>query len=67
MEIVLDNLDSHGINWILYKSADLNNYVAYPSIENNLLKNTYNADAGLYYLYVYSYDSLDSNYTINIK
>lgn len=67
IDIVLDNLDGHGINWILYKSADLNNYVAYPSIENNLLKNTYNADAGLYYLYVYSYDYLDSNYTINIK
>lgn len=67
IDIVLDNLDGQGINWILYKSTDLNNYVAYPSIENNLLKNTYNADAGLYYLYVYSYDYLDSNYTINIK
>lgn len=67
IEIVLDNIDNHGLNWLLYKSDDLNNYVAYPSIENNLLKNTYNADAGLYYLYVYSYDSLDSSYTINIK
>lgn len=67
IDIVLDNIDNHGLNWLLYKSDDLNNYVTYPSVENNILKNSYDAEPGLYYLYVYSYDSLDSNYTINIK
>lgn len=67
IDIVLDNIDNHGLNWLLYKSDDLNNYVTYPSAENNILKNSYDAEPGLYYLYVYSYDSLDSNYTINIK
>lgn len=52
IDIVLDNLDGNGINWLLYKSTDLNNYIAYPNVENNLLKNSYNADAGLYYIYI---------------
>ncbi|MGL5642985.1 MAG: hypothetical protein ACRDDM_11980 [Paraclostridium sp.] len=50
--VVLDNLDGNRINWLLYKSTDLNNYVAYPNVENNLLKNSNNADAGLYYIYL---------------
>ncbi len=68
IKIVLNNLDNAEINWLLYKSTDLNNYVAYPTnIEGEEMSGTYDATSGTYYLYVYNYGRSVGNYKFIIR
>ncbi len=55
------------MTWVLHHESDLNNYVAYGENEGNVVKGTYNAKPGKYYLYVYKYENKDGSYVLNIK
>lgn len=65
INIVVNNYSGVGLNWLLYKEADTNNYVAYPSTTTEgSISGTYNAQAGKYYLLVYKISGQSSNYTL---
>ena len=55
------------MTWVLHHESDLNNYVAYGENEGNVVKGTYNAKPGKYYLYVYKYENTDGSYVLNIN
>ncbi|MEZ2326012.1 S8 family serine peptidase [Bacillus tropicus] len=61
------NEQNIGMTWVLHHELDLNNYVAYGENEGNVVKGTYNAKPGKYYLYVYKYENKDGSYVLNIK
>ncbi|HFJ9404549.1 TPA: S8 family serine peptidase [Bacillus paranthracis] len=65
--ISLLNEQNIGMTWVLHHESDLNNYVAYGENEGNVVKGTYNAKPGKYYLYVYKYENKDGSYVLNIK
>ncbi|MPQ44357.1 collagenase [Clostridium tarantellae] len=57
-----------GINWLLFKKDDLENYVTSANINGGLLKNNYNAEPGEYYLCVYKYDNGNKQpYTLSLN
>ena len=57
INISLLNEQNIGMTWVLHHESDLNNYVAYGENEGNVVKGTYNAKPGKYYLYVYKYEN----------
>ena len=65
--ISLLNEQNIGMTWVLHHESDLNNYVAYGENEGNVVKGTYHAKPGKYYLYVYKYENKDGSYVLNIK
>ncbi|MEG2740307.1 collagenase [Clostridium sp.] len=68
LNILVDNSNSIGMNWILYSEDDLDNYITYAKQDGNKLFNTYKAKPGKYYLCVYKYDSSDNgNYKLQIS
>ncbi|HDR8116697.1 TPA: S8 family serine peptidase [Bacillus cereus] len=67
INISLLNEQNIGMTWVLHHESDLNNYVAYGENEGNVVKGTYNAKPGKYYLYVYKYENKDGSYVLNIK
>ncbi|MGX5542185.1 S8 family peptidase [Bacillus cereus] len=67
INISLLNEQNIGMTWVLHHESDLNNYVAYGENEGNVVKGTYNAKPGKYYLYVYKYENTDGSYVLNIK
>ncbi|MED2935419.1 S8 family serine peptidase [Bacillus wiedmannii] len=67
INISLLNEQNIGMTWVLHHESDLNNYVAYGENEGNVVKGTYNAKPGKYYLYVYKYENKDGSYILNIK
>ncbi|MCU4730514.1 S8 family serine peptidase [Bacillus cereus] len=67
INISLLNEQNIGMTWVLHHELDLNNYVAYGENEGNVVKGTYNAKPGKYYLYVYKYENKDGSYVLNIK
>ncbi|HFK1808049.1 TPA: S8 family serine peptidase [Bacillus cereus] len=67
ISISLLNEQNIGMTWVLHHESDLNNYVAYGENEGNVVKGTYNAKPGKYYLYVYKYENKDGSYVLNIK
>ncbi|MBJ8109354.1 S8 family serine peptidase [Bacillus cereus group sp. N6] len=67
INISLLNEQNIGMTWVLHHESDLNNYVAYGENEGNVVKETYNAKPGKYYLYVYKYENKDGSYILNIK
>ena len=67
INISLLNEKNIGMTWVLQHESDLNNYVAYGENDGNVVKGTYNAKPGKYYLYVYKYENKDGSYVLNIK
>ncbi|MDL2417571.1 S8 family serine peptidase [Bacillus tropicus] len=67
INISLLNEQNIGMTWVLHHESDLNKYVAYGENEGNVVKGTYNAKPGKYYLYVYKYENKDGSYVLNIK
>ncbi|ANV70883.1 collagenase [Bacillus thuringiensis] len=67
INISLLNEQNIGMTWVLHHESDLNNYVAYGENEGNVVKGTYNAKPGKYYLYVYKYENKNGSYVLNIK
>ncbi|WP_051540187.1 collagenase [Clostridium ihumii] len=67
VEIILNKLSDKGMNWLLYKEDDLNNYIGYANINDKELSNKYKLTKGNYYLYVYGYDDGASDYNFIIK
>ncbi|GAA0070485.1 collagenase ColA [Clostridium sardiniense] len=68
LNILVENSNNIGMNWILYSADDLNNYVTYAKEDGNKLSNTYKAKPGKYYLCVYKYENSDSgSYKLQIK
>ena len=68
VKISLNNLNSVGIAWTLYKEGDLDNYVLYATEnDGSILKGEKTLEPGRYYLSVYTYDNQEGNYTVNIK
>ncbi|MGW5983064.1 S8 family peptidase [Bacillus mycoides] len=67
INISLLNEKNIGMTWVLHHESDVNNYVAYGENEGNVVKGTYNAKPGKYYLYVYKYENKDGSYVLNIK
>ncbi|EJV60894.1 hypothetical protein IEO_03335 [Bacillus wiedmannii] len=67
INISLLNEQNIGMTWVLHLESDLNNYVAHGENEGNVVKGTYNAKPGKYYLYVYKYENKDGSYILNIK
>ncbi|MCR8645314.1 collagenase [Paenibacillus sp. N1-5-1-14] len=67
LTITLDEFGKQGLNWLLYKDSDLQNYVSYPNVSSpDKLVGTYNAGVGRYYIYIYNFSSLQIPYTIQI-
>lgn len=68
LNIVLENNENLDVNWLLYSSSNLTNYVDYAKRENMNLQSTYMAKPGKYYVAVYKYNK-DSkgNYKLNIN
>lgn len=65
INIVVNNYSGVGLNWLLYKESDTNNYVAYPSTSSEgSISGSYKAQAGKYYLLVYKTNGQSSNYTL---
>ena len=68
VKITLNNLNSVGITWTLYKEGDLNNYVLYATRNDGTeLKGEKILEPGRYYLSVYTYDNQSGAYTVNVK
>ncbi|MCP1164899.1 MULTISPECIES: S8 family serine peptidase [Bacillus] len=67
INISLLNEQNIGMTWVLHHESDLNNYVAYGENEGGVVKGTYNAKPGKYYLNVYKYENKDGSYVLNIK
>ncbi|WP_010299125.1 collagenase [Clostridium senegalense] len=67
INIVLNNMNNIGLNWLLYKEEDLDNYVSFAQIDNNIYKNSYKATKGKYYLYVYNFSKDNGKYTVEIN
>lgn len=67
LNISLTNENHIGMTWVLHHESDMQNYVAYGQEEGNLVKGTYDAKPGKYYLYVYKFDTNDGTYTVNVK
>lgn len=66
IKIKVNDSKESGINWMLYKEGNFDNYVAYPN-GNEKLTGTYHAEAGRYYLYFYYFSGENHNYNINIE
>lgn len=68
LNILVKNLDNIKMNWLLYSSKDLNNYMGYAKIDKDTLKNSYNLSPGKYYLCIYDFDKIASGkYEINLN
>ncbi len=69
LNIVLNNNDGIGMNWLLYKDPNLQEHVAYPTnTDNGKLSGTYKATTGKYYLYVYRHGNVKTgNYSFTIS
>ncbi|QDZ77450.1 pre-peptidase C-terminal domain-containing protein, partial [Bacillus cereus] len=57
LAIEVINQNQIQMNWILYYEKNLKNPVAYAKFQGQRLFETYTAQPGKYYLYVYSYDN----------
>ncbi|MHB0803396.1 collagenase, partial [Bacillus thuringiensis] len=62
LAIEVTNQSQIQMNWILYYEKDLKNPVAYATFQGQRLFETYTAQPGKYYLYVYSYDNRPGGY-----
>ncbi|MEW8957317.1 PKD domain-containing protein [Clostridium sp.] len=68
-EVTIDvkNPNNLGVNWLLFKEGDLNNYISYASKEGDSLINKVNLSPGRYYVNIYSYDRNKlGDYTLTI-
>ncbi|WP_125154254.1 collagenase [Clostridium rectalis] len=65
--IEMTKLNDIGMNWMLYREDDLDNYICYANRDNNRLYNNINLKSGKYYLYVYRYSNEDGNYFVEIN
>ncbi len=56
IKLAIEVINQHQIqmNWALYHETNLNNPVAYARFQEQKLFETYTAQPGKYYLYVYS-------------
>ncbi|MFY0144240.1 S8 family peptidase [Bacillus cytotoxicus] len=67
IELSASNEQNIGMTWVLYHESDLQNYVAYGQNDGNVIKGTYRAKPGKYYLYVYKYENRNGAYTLHLK
>lgn len=67
VDVSLSNYNNKGINWIVYKESDTDNYFAYPQTSGSELKGNFKAKKGKYYLVVYSYDNGEASYGLKIN
>ncbi len=67
IELSASNEQNIGMTWVLYHKSDLQNYVAYGQNDGNVIKGTYRAKPGKYYLYVYKYENRNGAYTLHLK
>ncbi|MBG9579159.1 hypothetical protein ABE42_07975, partial [Bacillus thuringiensis] len=63
-KLAIEVINQHQIqmNWVLYHEKNLKNPVAYAKFQGQQLFETYTAQPGKYYLYVYSYDNRPGRY-----
>lgn len=67
LKIVLENKKNLGVNWLLYSTDDLSNYIDYAKSNGSNLESTSTLKKGTYYIYVYSYDSnSEGSYKLNL-
>lgn len=67
LKIVLENKKNLGVNWLLYSTDDLSNYIDYAKANGSNLESTCSLKKGTYYIYVYSYDSnSEGSYKLNL-
>ncbi|HDR8449197.1 TPA: collagenase [Bacillus cereus] len=62
LAIAVINQNQIQMNWVLYYEKNLKNPVAYAKFQGQRLFETYTAQPGKYYLYVYSYDNRPGGY-----
>lgn len=67
VDISLLNYDNKGMNWLVYKVSDTNNYVAYPQTSGQELKGSFKAQKGKYYLVIYGYEKAVASYGLKIN
>lgn len=67
VDIDLLNYDNKGINWLVYRASDTNNYIAYPQTSGQELKGSFKAKKGKYYLVVYGYEKGVASYGFKIN
>ncbi|GGE61577.1 S8 family peptidase [Priestia taiwanensis] len=56
-----------GMTWVLHHESNLQDYVAYGQNNGNVIKGTYEAKPGKYYLYVYKYDNKNGSYSLSVN
>ncbi|WP_439711239.1 hypothetical protein [Bacillus wiedmannii] len=62
LAIAVINQHQIQMNWVLYHEKNLKNPVAYAKFQGQRLFETYTAQPGKYYLYVYNYDNQPGGY-----
>ncbi|MGG5461066.1 collagenase [Clostridium sp. B9] len=68
VKISLENTDSIGLNWTLYKEDDLKNYILYPEQNTtNMMKGEKFLEPGRYYINVYTYDEKSGDYNMVLR
>ncbi|WP_410506222.1 PKD domain-containing protein [Haloimpatiens sp. FM7315] len=66
-EIVINTDEGCGINWLLYKATDLNNYIGFPKTRGAELKESEVLEEGKYYIRIYKYSGSSGNYKVKVN
>lgn len=67
LNIVLENKNNLGVNWLLFSENDLSNYIDFAKPNGTNLESKCNLKKGNYYIKIYSYNKNEGNYKLKLS
>ena len=67
LNIVFENKNNLGVNWLLFSDKDLSNYIDFAKPNGSNLESNCKLKKGTYYINIYSYDTKEGNYKLTLS